>query len=50
MLFERYVGTVTSAEDRAWGLSSSLKGCFQVTKLVEPLRVKIKEVKGVPRP
>lgn len=41
--------TVTSAEDRAWGLSSGLKGCDTVEKVAAVARVTHKDVKGVPK-
>jgi len=40
--------TVTLAEDRAWGLSSGLKGCDTVEKVAEVAPVTSKDVKGVP--
>ena len=41
--------TVTSAEHRAWGLSSGLKGCDTVEKVAEVAPVTNKDVKGVPK-
>ena len=41
--------TVTSAEDRAWGLSSGLKGCDTVEKVAEVAPVTSKDVKGMPK-